>query len=506
MEPRSAQARLDDVLRTEGERAAVAAAEKLLQAHPGDPHALHWWARLVSLSDPERADRAYRDALNGRFNTDLIRRYAEYLAQTGHPERAAELLEALLLASRCEPAVLNAFVLCGLLTPDLDTVAWCQRLATLVRRQYGVPDADFHRVPGKPRYQLGLVTSALYSHPLAFFLEPLLRAIDRRKFFVVIFSSSPNRDEYHEKLKALADVFYDVEKLPDSEFVNLVRDERIDVLLDLDSHTRGHRLGALARRLAPIQVSLYGLNATSGLDAVDYRLTDARVDPEGTEGDYSEKLLRTDGPHIGWWGLSELPPRSERRLDPDHLRLGSFNTWEKFHPQMLQAWARILHRLPGSSLRIVGLDDAVIYERVRRQFASEGIGEDRLFLEGRLGRRELWEAIRGVDLALDTWPYGGGVTTALTLALGTPLVTVTGNQAASRVGAAFLQELGLEDHVVGSPAELPERVEALVADGPSWQMRCRELTARFEDRYMDAAAQAGRITAALERVIQSARR
>lgn len=505
VDPHREQALLDNLLLNEGIDAALAAAERVLRASPADPHVLHRWARLASLQDPERADRAYREALAGRPSVDLTRRYAEYLTQTGQPERAADLLEGLLQRSACDPAVLNAFVLCGLLTPDLDAVAWRRRLQPLVRRQYGSPDADFRRLPGKPRYQLGLMTSALHSHPLAFFLEPLLRAIDRRRFFVVIFSSSPKRDEYHEKLRALADVFYDVEQVPDAALVDLVRDERLDLLVDLDSHTRGHRLAAIARRLAPVQVSLYGLNATSGLEAMDYRLTDAGVDPEGVDAEYSEQLLRTEGPHIGWWAMSELPVPVERRVDPAALRFGSFNTWEKFHPRMLDAWAALLQRFPGSTLRVVGLDDAVTRVRVQQHFARSGIDQQRLLLDGRLGRRELWEAIRSVDLALDTWPYGGGVTTALTLALGVPLVTVTGTHAASRVGASFLRELDLADHVAASPAELPEVVAALLARIEDWEARRRGLGERFERRYMDAPAQAARIAAALERAVKACR-
>jgi predicted O-linked N-acetylglucosamine transferase (SPINDLY family) len=496
---------LDALLRSAGVDAAIAAAERVRLASPGDAHALHRWARLESLRDPERAEQAYREALASRPSADLIRRYAEYLTQTGQPGRAADLLEGLLQRSACDASVLNFFVLCGLLTPDLDAVAWRRRLSPLVRRQYGVPDAGFRRLPGKPRYQLGLMTSALYSHPLAFFIEPLLRAIDRRRFFVVIFSSSPKRDEYHEKLRALADVFYDVERVPDAALVELVRDERLDLVLDLDSHTRGNRLAALARRLAPIQVSLYGLNTTSGLEAMDYRLTDVGVDPEGVEAEYSERLLRTDGPHIGWWAMSELPAPMERRMDPAAPRFGSFNTWEKFHPQLLAAWARLLQRFPGSTLRIVGLDDAVARVRVQQHFAGHGIEGQRLLLDGRLGRQELWEAIRSVDLALDTWPYGGGVTTALTLALGVPLVTVTGTHAASRVGAAFLRDLDLADHVAASPAALPEVVASILAPASDAEARHRGLRDRFERRYMDAAAQAARVAAALERALRAGR-
>lgn len=356
---------------------------------------------------------------------------------------------------------LHGYVVNSMYTPQLDPVEHLSVMRELARRQYGMPPPPSGSVSRRPRYVIGFVCSNLRRHAISTFFMPLLANLDRKQFMIAVFSSTRQPDAVTSALQKMADIWYDTSRMPDEDLLGLIRSDRVDVLIDLDNHTLSNRLRVFAKRAAPIQMSLYGYNTTTGLDAIDYRLTDAIVDPPGAEDFYSEKLLRTRFCHVTYNGSTPPPAASAVAAA---LKFGSFNDCKKIDSMQVRQWAQILHALPESHLHVVGFDDGLAQLRVRRWMQESGIDPRQVTIEERVELDALYQRVQSVDLAIDSWPFGGAVTSAMTLALGVPLVTATGARAVSRVSASMLRDVGLSHFAVNAPEALGACAIRLGAD------------------------------------------
>jgi predicted O-linked N-acetylglucosamine transferase (SPINDLY family)/predicted SAM-dependent methyltransferase len=378
--------------------------------------------------------------------------------------------------------------------------AWAARYTAGLASTAGFPAAD--RTPGR-RLNIGYVSPNLHRHSVASFLEPLLASHDRSQVRVFCYSGAGREDEVTARLKRLADEWRDLRGLSNDAVARLVRDDRIDVLVDLAGHTGGGRLPAFARRAAPVQVSWLGYPDTTGLAQMDYRLTDEVADPAGeADGFHSEKLVRLPGgflcyqPEAGAPAPGALPMSAGGRVT-----FGCFNNLAKVTPDMVATWARLLKAVPGSRLMLKAhaLGAAGACRALTQGFAAQGIGADRLQLlgpedsaAGHLGR------YREVDIALDTYPYNGTTTTCEALWMGVPVLTLAGPTHVTRVGASLLTRLGLEKALVARSAdEYVAKAAALAGDAA----RLSALRAGLRERMrmsplMDARAFAHSIEAA----------
>jgi protein O-GlcNAc transferase len=300
--------------------------------------------------------------------------------------------------------------------------------------------------------RIGYVSADFRRHAMAYSIEPVLRHHRRGRFTVYCYYNWPRSDEMTEQLKPLSDYWREIAGLDDDAVARLVRDDRIDVLVDLSGHTLGHRLGVFARKPAPVQITYLGYPGTTGMAAMDYRLTDAHVDPEGAaDTHYRERLLRL--PH----GLACYQPPAEApdvnalpALERGYVTFGSFNYYQKLSAETLRAWARMLSKLPTSRLRIVGVPPGEAFERVLDIFEEEGVYADRVDAIPRQPLRSYFEQYLQVDLALDAYPFTGGTTTLESLWMGIPVVSLVGDAGMSRRSASHLADVGLSDLVAGS--------------------------------------------------------
>lgn len=440
--------------------------EQLLRAYPDDSLVAYSVGQLRAL-DAREAGLAPLRALLRRRPGDVQVRFelARMLRWLECYEECFELLDDALSTGFGLTKLLRYYQFWSTLCPELDEQRYCERFVAHVSRHYPLPDAGFSRTLGRPRFVIAYLSGNLYMHPISTFLEPLLRCHDRKRFMVLVFSATRERDEVTDALVRLADAWFDVAGMGDLALTELIRSEGVDVLVDLDNHTRENQLGVVARRAAPVQLMAYGMNSTSGLASMDYRLTDEMVDPVGAESGYTESLLRMPGLHMSYNPLVPLPDVTQTpALRHAHLRFGSFNHQGKLNRVQLREWAAVLRRFPGSELLLVAIEDMIEREDLLRTLESEGIARHRVQTVARVAQRELWDWIQSVDVALDSHPYGGGVTTALTLALGVPVWTRCGRRAVSRVSTAMLRSMGLDHWVcpdgvplVGSiPAELTD--------------------------------------------------
>ncbi|HEY6837624.1 MAG TPA: hypothetical protein VI389_02660, partial [Geobacteraceae bacterium] len=261
----------------------------------------------------------------------------------------------------------------------------------------------------------------------------------------------------------------DVHGMGDAALADLIRADGIDILVDLAGHTSGNRLRMFTLKPAPVQVTWLGYPATTGLAAMDYRITDAVADPEGSADRlHTERLVRLSHGFLCYAPPQEAPPLSPPPCEENgFITFGSFNNPAKMGRETLNLWGDVLRDVPGSRLF---LKNKIFAEKKTCRFfldrlAEAGIQPQRVTfaphtpsLEGHLG------CYGSVDIALDTFPYNGTTTTCEALWMGVPLVTLSGDRHASRVGSSLLSRLGLEELVARTPEEFGVLTVGLASD------------------------------------------
>jgi predicted O-linked N-acetylglucosamine transferase (SPINDLY family) len=373
--------------------------------------------------------------------------------------------------------------------------------------QFGGPTPDPPRVPEPHdtdrRLRVGYVSSDFRWHTVAGFIETLLRHHDRSRVEVFAYASVLRPDETTEKLKALADHWRPIGGATDGQAFELIRAERIDVLIDLGGHTAGNRLLVLAARPAPVQATLFGYPNTTGLKAVDYRITDSVSDPPGaTEHLYAERLLRL--PETAW---VYPPPESAPPITPlpaasqQAITFGCLNNPAKISDACLEAWAKLLQAIPGSRLVLLAGQSQAGAKRLIDQFAERGIVRDRVEPVFRMPREGYFEAYRRFDLSLDPFPYNGGVTSGDSLWMGVPVLAVAGASYVSQQGAMAMTAVGLREFVADSPDDLVR----LAKEWANRRAELAEIRAGLRDRLaMSPLADGPRYVRNLEDALRTA--
>lgn len=459
--------------------------------------------RVRALEDPNGADRLWQQRLQSpHAGRATFRHYADYLALT---DRRAAALEAAFAGLR-QPAdgstnLLATAARIALSVPDLDPAAFRARFSAAVQLELGGPTMRPSRRRNPAPLRVGILGCSLHFHPIIGFIAPLIRGLDRRRFSVRVYSAGSIRDDYQSALRSLSDQWLDVAALETPQLVERLRAEQLDVLVELDNHTRDNRLTALAQRVAPVQISLFGMNQTTGLEAIDYRITDGVVDPPGTDSAYTERLLRLPSCHLAYlpFGpLSRVPPAPALR--GGRVRIGVFNSWHKIGGGEIALWASLLQKLDRLQLVVAGFDDGVARLRLQRQLAAAGITADRVEIHPFIEQSRFWSLVQSVDLALDSYPWGGGATTATVLSLGVPLLTRTGPRAASRISASMLLALDMGHWVLPVEADVRGRIAELAADPLRLDSLRRPLQDAFIARFCQPEPYAAAIAELLERI------
>jgi predicted O-linked N-acetylglucosamine transferase (SPINDLY family) len=308
------------------------------------------------------------------------------------------------------------------------------------------------------RLRIGYVSPDFREHSVAFFLAGLLEHHDPFVTEVFCYSDSTTRDAVTVRLEGLATHWRKIINLSDSRVADLIRRDGIDILVDLAGHTANNRLLVFARNPAPVQVTWLGYPNTSGLDTIDYRITDTFADPLGsTEHLHSERLIRL--PLSAWCyrPLEDSPPVNASPVhETGHITFGCFNAMPKINRSLLELWSRILLAVQDSRLLLKNsaLGGLPMQEQLRKQFQEMGIGPDRVEMAGRVPDLCGHLATYGrVDIALDTFPYHGTTTTCEALWMGVPVVTLLGRTHVARVGVSLLSNLGHPEWLAPSPHE-----------------------------------------------------
>ncbi|MDP3701035.1 MAG: tetratricopeptide repeat protein [Hylemonella sp.] len=306
--------------------------------------------------------------------------------------------------------------------------------------------------PGDQRLRVGFVSGDLLEHPVTFFLLDVLRELDRQRVYLVAYSNNVIDHAITASVKSSFDEWHEINRLTDAAAADLVRSHRMDVLIDLGGHTGDNRLCLFGWRPAPVQVTWLGYWASTGLDAMDFILTDKVSVPEDSAEWFSEKIYRL--PHTR---LCMSVPKTSRHIplvsppcmNRGYLTFGSFQQVAKIRPQVLKVWAAVMGAVPDSRLRIQtrGLDVPAVTEKLSQEMVAAGIDLSRVHLLGAVDLDSYLEAHNQVDILLDTFPYPGGTTTAFALWMGVPTITMTGRTMISRQGMTMLACVALDDWI-----------------------------------------------------------
>lgn len=349
------------------------------------------------------------------------------------------------------------------------------------RERYEAPLAakgkphDNHRRAGQARrlngpLRVGYVSPDFRRHPIGYFMRPVVAHHDRQRVEVFCYSGAARGDAVTAFFKSRADGWRDVAALGDEELAELIRRDRIDVLVDLTLHMAHNRLMVFARKPAPVQVTYLGYPHTTGLAAMDYKLSDPHIDPPGTtEQFHSEKIVRL--PETFFCAEAEESAPAVGALPAERngfVTFGSMNTLMKISPRAIEAWSRIMNEVNNSHLLLVasGLGGEPTRARVREQFARFGVPAERIELIDLVGVEQSLAAIERADVALDSFPYSGGTTTWNSLWMGAPVVTLAGESPVGRQGVSFLTNAGLSELIAADVASYVRIAVELANDLP----------------------------------------
>ena len=359
------------------------------------------------------------------------------------------------------------------------------------------------RTPDR-RLRIGYVSPDFRSHSCAYFIEPLLRAHDKTRAEIFCYSDVRRSDDITERIMGLADHWRNVFRKGHEYVAEKIREDQIDVLVDLTGHTAKHRLLVFSRKPAPIQVSWLGYPDTTGMDVMDYRLTDAVADPEGVTDSYqSETLVRIPNGFLCY-----APPEKNPDVAPlpvikeKWLTFGSFNNLTKVTEHVIEVWSEILRQIPRSRLFLKSrqMANEETRQNYLKMFSENGIASERITTTPRTPSQVAHlDLYKHVDIALDPFPYNGTTTSCEALWMGVPFIALAGDRHVSRVGISILHQAGLTELIADSEADYIAKAVQLGKDidrlktlrttlrehtKNSWLCNAAEFAKSLEDAYL----------------------
>jgi predicted O-linked N-acetylglucosamine transferase (SPINDLY family) len=351
------------------------------------------------------------------------------------------------------------------------------------------------------RLRIGYVSPDFYMQAESFFLVPLLEAHDQEQFEIHAYASVARPDEITGRIRQSCDVWHDVGELSADALAQRIRADGIDILVDLTMHMAANRLPVFARRPAPVQVAWLAYPGATGLETMDYRMTDAIIDPpENGPSVYPEELIRLPDCWCCYAALAAeeavTPLPAERA---GGITFGCLNNPAKINALTLGHFAAVLRTVEGSRLMILA-PEGTARQRMADQLGRHGVTRERLEFVSRTTRSEYLKLHHRIDIALDTLPYNGITTTCDSLWMGVPVLSVEGKTGCGRVGRSLLTAVGLSEFAVRSPEALVSTAKDLAGNLP----KLARLRETMRERMVSSALMdAGRFAGNLEGAFRS---
>ena len=439
-----------------------------LNLRPDFPDAYHNLG--IVMRGWDRIDEAvfcFRNAL--RFNPGMVSallNLGECLLSAGEEEASVECFRKVLdIDPECSAAADNLLLAMNY-DPAYDQkslfeehIRWFGRRPEPVRSFANDPD------PRRP-LKIGYVSPDFCRHPAASFLEPLILNHNRDEFKVFCYSQTTHQDQRTEMFKKQAQNWREIERLDDNSAVELIKEDKIDILIDCAGHMNGNRLGIFALRAAPVQISGIGYPNTTGLKSMDYRLTDAIADPPGEADLHTEKLIRLESGFCCYAPPESAPDVScLPALENGFVTFGSTHTLSRLNKDVLRLWADVLDAVDKSRLLVFRstLSDNSI-SRLRELCVKSGIDPDRIGFRREVPSEGHLKIYSDIDLLLDTFPWSGHTTSCEALWMGVPVITLRGDRHAGRMVSSVLDKIGLREAVAESAEEYVKIARRLTSD------------------------------------------
>lgn len=313
------------------------------------------------------------------------------------------------------------------------------------------------------RLRIGLVSGDLRNHPVGYFFEAFLAAIDHARLELFAYPTTLVSDELTERLMPHFASWTPIAGLSDEAAAHAIQADGVHLLIDLAGHTALNRLGVFAWKPAPVQVSWLGYFSSTGVAAMDYILADPVSLPEQLEADFTEKVWRLPETRLCF-----TPPDTQAEVAPlpalanRSITFGCFNNLTKLNDAVIVLWARVLAAQPDSRLflKTKQFADPSVRQSITERFAAHGVAAERLILEGSSPRAEYLATYSRVDIALDPFPFTGGTTTVEALWMGVPVLTLRGDRFISRQGVGLLTNAGLNDWIADDADDYVRRAVA----------------------------------------------
>jgi protein O-GlcNAc transferase len=462
---------------------AIAAFDRAIQLQPDYAFAHNNRGNaLLGQAKWEEAAEAYRQAtrIQPRF-AGFWSNLANPLSSMGEVQQAIDCLERAIDLDPDEPKFLDNLIIQrhfidapkSLVTEELQS--WNKQFAVPLREN--IPEHQNYADPERP-LRIGYVSADFWNHASAYFLDPLLRSHDSAQVEIFCYSQVASPDAVTQRLKSHTHHWRNILGQSDEELAEQIQQDQIDLLIDLKLHTADNRLLMFARKPAPVQISWLGYPGSSGVETIEYRLTDSYLEPPGTPDFPGEQAIRlpdsfwcydplTDEPQV-----NDLPAKNN-----GFITFGCLNAFSKIGDEALDLWMQVLQSVPNSRLRLLA-PAGTAQRRVAQRLGRFKIESARVEFVDRKSRPDYLREFHRIDICLDTFPCNGHTTSLDGLWMGVPLVTLVGKDVMGRAGWSHLSNLGLPELAAHSPEQFVQIASTLAAD-PS---RLSQLRATLRER------------------------
>jgi predicted O-linked N-acetylglucosamine transferase (SPINDLY family) len=451
---------------------SIASFRRALAIGPRHLHALNNLAgALRTAGNLDEAAATFRTALAIRPVAEIYANLAATLKDLGRLDESLAAYRQS-IAIRPAPVPHSQMLYLMLFLPHLDarTLAdehrrWNDLYAKPLRHFIAAHPNDQN--PDRP-LRIGYVSSDFRDHVVGRNLLPLFRHHDRNQFDITCYYNNRVNDAITAEFRCHATAWRDIIHLSDEQVAALIREDKIDILVDLTLHMGGGRLTLFARKPAPVQATFAGYPGTTGLDTIDYRLTDPILDPSDIDAHlYTEKSIRL--PH-SFWCYDPLAETPEPVAPPPfqangHITFGCLNNFCKINPDVLHLWAQVLDHVPRSRLALLAPQGSA-RQRLLDIMQQHAIAPDRITFHNYAPRHEYLKLFDHIDISLDTIPYNGHTTSLDSLFMGVPVITLVGNTVVGRAGLSQLQNLNLPELIAHTPQDFIRIATMLANDAP----------------------------------------
>jgi len=452
--------------------AAASTFEMVVRIAPDHVEAMHRLAGMrLNMGRVSEAISLLRRLLDSRPGWAEARRdFATALAHRGSIKESAGRYRSDLALRPDDKEMLGEFAFILSLLPSATRREIFEAHAEWGRRHASFPPPAYSN-PADPerRLKVGYVSPDFREHSVSYFFEPLLNSHDRGAFEIFCYASGSHFDSTSERLRKASDHWRSLDRCSDDEAFSLIRNDGIDILVDLAGHTASNRLTLFGRAPAPVQVTWLGYPETTGVPAIGYKITDAIVSPIDDADRYAtETLLRLPRgfhcyrPPPNCPDVAPLPC-----LSANHVTYGSFSGPPKMNPELIGIWSAVLRAVPDARMLIKcrQFADEPVRDKYTAIFGAAGISPERLTLmEFSATASAHLMQYAAMDICLDTYPYGGTTTICEALWMGVPVVTLMGERPASRIGGSLLHEVGMPEMIASNADEFVTIASELARD------------------------------------------